>query len=771
LKLFKNLIFLFLLASPLYGEPTIVEFVTEGNLRVESDAIFSALSLKKGEVPSAQAVAKDIKALFNLGYFSDIRFYKVESNNGLQIKIKVVEKPSITNIRFEGLEELKEEDFKNVLETKQHTIIKEKDIASDVRKIEKKYAEKGFYLAKVDYVLEEKNKNEVELIFRIDEKSKVLVGDVTINGNNAFPSSELIENLATKPCVRSLTGIVGSAACLFQQDYLNRDVEYLSFHYKDNGFANVKVAKPATVMDEDQKFVRVHLQIEEGLQYNIGNLSVSEDGVETLLSEKDLVEAMLLKQGKLFRYSKFAKDIETLMDKYGDLGYAYADVNPKTVFNDENKTVDIHYEITKGEKVFFGQILITGNTKTRDNVIRREFSIHESELFSGTKLTKSKAHINRLGYFEEVQVLKERQEDKEDLVNIRIKVKEKSTGQVQASLAYSPSGQTKQSWSGQGRYEEKNQSGRGWITSFFGRYATNQDWDLELGFTDPKVYDSAWSFGTTVSERRLVRLYTSEIEIPESQSSIGVTIGRDIIELIRASVTLRHTYTKQLKDVFTYEDFKTGGVKNTVVLGLSRKDLDNNLDPTQGNWVSLSHSVNGGPLKGDLQFMETLLDAWYYYPVDFSETYRTHFRLRGVMGKLWSFREQEIPPSERYRLGGYENLRGYAFGTVGPRQRRLKSPLNGYNDYYFGGDKEIFFQFEYLVPLIPKAGIKAVFFADGGRSFEEDESYALKDFKKDVGFGFRWVTPIAPFRFEWAYPYIDKKQALGDLQFIFTLGY
>lgn len=768
MKFFRYLIFLLIFPLPLIAETPISDFVIEGNAKVESDAILGILSLKKGQAPTKQAVAKDIKALFDLGYFSDIRFYKIENKEGLTLKIKVVEKPAIVSIRFEGLEELKEDDFKTLLDTKVYTIVKEGTIASDVRKIEKKYAEKGFYLAKVDYLLQEKSQNEVELLFRVDEKGKVLVGDVSILGNKYYTSSEIIENLATRPYTR--LGAYGSGS-LFQNDYLNRDVEFIAYYYKDQGFANVKVAVPVTVMDPDQKYVRVTFQIEEGIQYNIGSLSVSEDGTETLLSEKDLVNAMLLKPGALFRYSKFVKDVEMLVDKYGDLGYAYVDVNPKTTFNDEKKTVDIHYEITKGEKVYFGQIVIAGNTKTRDNVIRREFSVHESELYSGTKLSKSKANINRLGYFDEVQILKERKEDKEDVVDLKVKVKEKPTGQVQASLGFSPGGQSKAAWFGQGRYDEKNQSGRGWTTSVIGRYANLQDWDVELGFTDPKVYDSPWSLGISFQERRQVRIYTSGVEVPESQSSVGVTVGRDVIELIRASLTLRHTYTKQLKEVFVFDGFATQGVKNTMVLGLSRKDLDNNLDPTEGNWLNISHSLSGGPLRGDFQFMETLADAWYYLPLDFSENYRSYFRLRGVMGKLWSFRDQEIPAGERYRLGGFDNLRGYGFGTVGPQQRKLRSPTSGYYDYQLGGDKEIYFQLEYLVPLIPKAGIKAVFFADAGQAFAEDESYNLKTLQKDVGFGFRWITPIAPFRFEWAYPYIEEKRALGDLRFIFTLGY
>lgn len=770
MKFLHSLFIIFIFSKTLFAESKAIidSILIEGNTRVENDAILNKMSSKKGEAFDSQNIEQDLKKLFKLGYFSDIRFYKVQDEKGQHLKVKVVEKPAIASIKFQGLKELEEDDFSKTLDAKVYTIIDEGAIRSDLEKIEKKYAEKGFYLAKADYSLIEKSKNEVDLVFNIDEKGKVLVGDVHILGNKYFSNSEIIEKLASKPHTR--LGAFGSGS-LFQNDFLRRDVEFLSFYYKDHGFANVKVENPVVEMDSDQKFVRLTFQVQEGLQYDVGSISVSEDGDTALLAEKDLVESMALKSKALFKYTKFVGDIESLIDKYGDLGYAYVDVNPRTKFNDETKTVDIDYQITKGEKVYFGQILIAGNTKTRDNVVRREFLVHESELYSGTKLTKSKQNINRLGFFDEVQVMKERREDMEDVVDLKVKVKEKSTGQVQASLGYSPGGAKKQSWFGQGRYEEKNQSGRAWTTSVLGRYANDKDWDIELGFADPKVYDSPWSFGISVAEKRFIRIYTSEVEVPESQSSIGVSVGRDLIELIRASITLRHSYTKQLKDVFIFDDFVSTGVKNTAVFSLSRKDLDNNLDPTSGTMVNLSHSLNGGPLKGNFHYMETLLDTWYYHPLDFSEDYRTHFRVRGVLGKLWSLEGRKIPGGERYRLGGFENLRGYPYGSVGPKERRRKSSLNSYYDYFLGGDKEIYFQLEYIVPLIPKAGIKAVFFADAGRAYKEEEALVLKDLKKDVGFGLRWLTPIAPFRFEWAYPYIDEKGTFGDVQFIFTLGY
>ncbi|MBI2602789.1 MAG: outer membrane protein assembly factor BamA [Deltaproteobacteria bacterium] len=745
----------------------ITDIRVEGNAKVESEAILNTVSSRKGEEINRLTIANDIRELYKLGYFSDIRFLSVDSGDGFILKIKVVEKPAIINIRFEGMNEVKEDDFKDTLETKLYTIVNEGTIASDVRLIEKKYSEKGFYLAKVDYTIEDKSANEVEVVFKVNERGKVLVGDVFILGNEYFSDSDIIDKLATRPYTRS--GAYGSGS-LFQKDYVNRDLEFLAYYYKDYGFANVRVAQPVIQMDTDQNFVRVTFQVDEGLQYNIGTLHVSGD-LEGLYQENELLEAMLLKETELFRYSRFAKDVEMLVDKYGDLGYAYVDVNPKTTFNDEARTVDINYEITKGQKVYFGEMLIVGNTKTRDNVIRREFEVTDAELYSGTRLSLTKRNVNRLGFFEEVQVIKERDEQEEDVVNLKLKVKEKPTGQLQASIGFSPQTQRKQSWFGQGRYDESNQSGKAWHTSLSARWATTDDYDLELGFTDPKVYDSDWSLGTYLSHSRFERRYAAGIEIPETKSSVSVTVGRKIIELIRGSLTLRYSKIRQLREVYIFEGYVAGGVQKSVTLGISRKDVDNYLDPSQGSIVSLSHNFSGGPLKGDYQYQESQVDSAVYLPLDYTEEFRTYFKLRGVLGKLWQFQGQELPPSERYRLGGFDSLRGYPYWSVGPTQRRMRSPRNAYYDYELGGDKQVYFQFEYFVPLIPKAGIKSLVFADAGRVYKEDESISFGEFKKDVGFGFRWLTPLAPFRFEWAYPYDDEKKRLGELQFIFTLGY
>ena len=172
------------------------------------------------------------------------------------------------------------------------------------------------------------------------------------------------------------------------------------------------------------------------------------------------------------------------------------------------------------------------------------------------------------------------------------------------------------------------------------------------------------------------------------------------------------------------------------------------------------------------QFGESELDLSYYLPLDFNREFRTYFKFYLNIAKLWPVLDvNRVPSSERYRLGGYSNLRGFGFQEIGPKKKRGLSPLGSLFDYNIGGDKKLHGSLEYFVPIIPDAGIKAVLFADFGQVFLEEEPYSINHLKKDIGFGFRWLTPIAPFRFEWAYPSDDETKTWGDMHFIFNIGY
>jgi outer membrane protein insertion porin family len=752
----------------------IKKIVVEGNSKVETAAILAVVGSKLGERLDDTTIAQDIRAINSLGYFSKVDVFQEPSDTGTILYYVLVENPAIVSISFIGLSEIKEDDFKKALQTKLYTIVDEATITADMRMLERRYAEKGFFLTKVTYSLASEGKNEVALTFHVDERGKVLVGEVNILGAKFFSPAELIDKFATRPYTRWSAGF--GASSIFNEEFIKRDLEFLSYYYRDFGFADVKVGKPIINLDQDRRMARVTFEVEEGEQYYLGSLSISGDvGAETYEPEV-LLKKMLLKPEALFRYSQFSKDVEVLVDQYGDLGYAYADINPITSFDKEKRRVDINYKITKGEKVYFGTVEIVGNTKTRDNVIRREMEVADSELYSGTRLTESRNNINRLGFFEEVQISKERNLATENVLDLKVKVKEKSTGQFQAALGYSPSGATAESLFGQLRYDEKNQSGRGWNFNLTGKYGGKDNWKGEIGFYDPKVYDSVWSLGLNYSyERVLARFNSLDSPVPQIDRSVSVTVGRALFELVRGSVTLRHSLVTQLQrrsDIYLGLT-DNSGVKNSLILGLSRRDLDNYIDPTKGVVTTVRHYFHGGKLGGKYSYMEDNIENDLYIPVDFTDTYRTYFKIHGMFGKLWPYHREKVPSQWRYQLGGPFDLRGFPYASIGPSDRVGVGPFGNYQDINIGGDRKLYFQLEYFMPLIPQAGIKALVFADLGRVYREDQNlnFDFNKVSKDVGFGLRWITPIAPFRFEWAYPYNDATRSFGEMQFIFNIGY
>ena len=695
----KNFLIIFLLAAVSnYGlaAELVKKMSVRGNAKVESEAILTTLTTQLDSTLSRDVVRQDILALYDLGYFSDVRFYKEKASGGVHVIVEVKEKPAVVAIRYTGLDELSEDDFKEKMETELFTIVDEGAITNDVRMIEKAYLEKGFYLAKASYKLVpvENNPQQVEVEIDVDEGGKVLVGEVHILGNDYFSDSDLINQFYSKPYTRSST--FSAPGSVYNDDFLKRDAEFMAYLYKDQGFAEVKVAKPVTVMDEDRSFVRVTFEVEEGIQYSVGSVAFSGD---LLFEEKELLEAMNLKDGDLFRFTLFRKDIEILMDKYGDKGYAFTDVNPIPRFDKEKKLVHLNYNIEKGEKVYFGEFTFSGNTKTRDNVIRRELEVTDGELYSGTRLNISKRNIERLGYFEEVQTIKKRDPEKANVLNYKFKIKEKPTGQLQAALGFSPSSDSNENrFFGQGRYSEDNQSGYGWKTSFTGRWNGGNNYSLELGFRNPRVNDSYWSFGVNGFTKNEVRTLTSDgVQIQESRDGFSVSIGRRVWELIRASIAVKFTKITQDSDVFILQRFKQDGQSHALVFSLSRNNTNNYLDPSDGSSLRLSQQITGGILGGNRQFYETLADAAYYHPIDFTDTYRTYFKFHGRFGFLWPFEGESIPLFNRYSLGGPENLRGYDYRSIGPKFNILRAPGAFPSEINLGGNKQALFQIDSLL--------------------------------------------------------------------------
>lgn len=757
----------------------IVEIQVEGNKAVHRDAILGLMDTKVGAELDLPTVSEDIRSIFNSGYFRDVRFDSKVQPNGLVLKVIVEEKPSIREIKFEGFDAVSSSSLSDKLQVKKFTILDERRVTADLRLIEQMYVEKGYYLARASFDVEPvPGTGEVNLIFRVVENNPVWVSHVNLIGNSFFGDSELKANMATRE--KRWSSWLTSAGA-FKDEFVNRDKEFLSYLYRDSGFAEASVATPQSRLDVGRQTVDVSFNIEEGERYQVGEVKLTpKDPEDALVNERgeliytaaEILEKMKMKSGKWFRISQFQADMQMLIDLYGDHGFAFVDVLPKTFANKEAKKIDVEFVVDKGSKVYFGSIAIEGNAKTRDNVIRRNIKVSEGELFHATRLEKSKAAIERLGYFQEVQLSRE-PDLRNNLMNLRIKVKEKSTGTLSASFGASPSQDTRSiNFFAQGSYSEANLLGKGWNANLSANYSPTGSYSLNVSMTEPSWNDGPWSvtgFGSLDYE--LSRPIAIEPERFSKTLRGGLSIGRELVEDLRVSGgysldTVTRNNVTPIGRLFTKQ-----GTTEKLSVSLNFDKTDNYLMPTDGFSFSASNLFAVKGIAGDNQFGSAEFAANYYIPVIFGEDFKTNFRFVLEPTIVYPVGGKPIPYWERLNLGTLYNMKAYYQDNkvIGPRVEVVNGPFASAVDrIVIGGNRRVYGAGEYFVPLIPEANLRLVSFWETGAVFDENEALTLKSFKHDVGFGLRWQTPIAPFRFEWAWPVEQGK--LGEQEFIFSVG-
>ncbi|MFZ9519213.1 MAG: outer membrane protein assembly factor BamA [Silvanigrellaceae bacterium] len=753
----------------------IVEIIVRGSKAVQPDAIIGLMDTKVGDVLNPRDISDDVRSIFNSGYFKDVRIDATTKPNGISLVVVVDEKPSVREIKFVGFEAISSSTMSEKLQVKKFTILDERKISADLRMIEQMYVEKGYYLARAVHSVEATDTAEVNLVYTIVENNPVWVSHVNLLGNAHFSDSELKGNLATRE--KRWSSWLTSAGA-FKDEFVNRDKEFLSYIYRDNGFAEANISTPQSRLDIGRQTVDISFNIEEGERFQVGSVKVSGDlllgtNEKAIYSEQDLLEKFQLKTGKWFRISQFQNDMRMLTDLYGDHGYAYADILPKTAANRENKKIDIEYAITKGEKVYFRNIFIEGNAKTRDNVIRRNIKVAEGELFHATRLEKSKASIERLGYFQEVQIARE-PDVRNNRMDLRIKVKEKSTGTLSASLGASPSADTRKiNFFAQGSYSEANLLGKGWNAGLSANFTPTGSYSLNINLTEPSFNDGPWSVtGFGAYDYELSQPIPLEPEKFSKVLRLGLSLGREIVEDLRVSggYSVERVTRNDVTPIGRL--FTKQGITEKLTQSVSYDKTDNYLMPTSGFSISATNALALKMLAGDNQFGLAEMSLNYYLPLFIGEEFKTNFRFVLEPTMVYPVNGKPIPYWERLTLGTLYNMKAYYQdeNVIGPRIEVLNGPFaQGVSRILAGGNRRIYGAAEYFVPLIPEANLRLVSFAETGTVLDEGETLKLDNFKHDVGFGLRWQTPIAPFRFEWAWP-LQKGGRLGTMEFIFSVG-
>lgn len=762
--------------------PRVAEVVVEGNRRVEGDAV-RALVTRKGSVLDLARLDTDIRALMKLGFFDDVIVEVGGPPERPVLVFRVVERRTVKEALVVGNEALSKDDLKDTVEVKAFSLYDPVAVRKDVKRIQEKYFEKGYFLAEVTSKVEPAPDEQVVVRYLVDERAKVEVRSIRFVGNAKVSTETLKAAMLTQE--GGLMSLLGSGGT-YREDMFQRDLAVLSGTYLDLGYINAKIGKPAIALTPDKKGLHVSIPVEEGEQYTIGTLAFSGD----LMGQDARLRGLLQSQtGQLFARSRIGADLFAVGDVYKDMGYAYANVTPMTQLDPVRRIVDITFDVQPGLKCRFERIVIIGNDKTRDKVVRRELRIYEGETFGGTALKVSKGRVTALGFFETVEITTAKG-SAEDLIVATVEVKEKATGTFQLGAGYS----SYENFILTGQISQQNFLGWGQTLSLQIQWSSIRQLG-QLQFVEPYFMDTKWTFAFDIYA-------TESFYTTFTRRALGgnVTWGYELNGLVRYWPFARHLEDMRVFGTYKNEyvavagtslstglaDSVRSGTTSSITLAWQWDRRDNRLFPTSGFFTSASAELAPPILAPSSIFGEQVnlftrysADLRFYQPVIFGIVAKAKLTL-GLI-RSWDS-SQRVPISELYYVGGINSVRGYRFLSISPVEYAPCNPLDpssGTCQVAVGGNKQAILNVELEFPLFGSAGLKGVLFADAGNTFPTGSwaDPAVKyTFYRSVGFGFRWLSPIGPLRFEWGIPldrrinkntgqYIDQ-----GLDFQFTIG-
>ncbi|MDH4227064.1 MAG: outer membrane protein assembly factor BamA [Deltaproteobacteria bacterium] len=718
-----------LYAKPADKEVNIALITVSGNERVDQTAVLKKIKSKTGAPYMEDDVNDDIRSIYSMGYFDDIAVELRPSQGGLELAFLLKEKPTIIGISVSGNSEIKDEKMQELLTVKPSSILNKTEVKETAERIKYAYEQKGFYLTEVTPTITIED-NGAQITFKVNEGPQVKVRSITFIGNEKFSARKLKKKMKTKR--KGFFSFITDSGN-FDHFTFDEDIYSLQSFYLDNGHINNAVLGQTVLLSEDKRWFDITIVVSEGERYSIGDISFAGDVITTF---EELFDKLKIEKGDVYNRSKLTQSIDGLEDLYGDKGYAYVDIFPKTKISEENKNVDITFDITKNELVYIERVDIRGNTKTKDKVIRREVELAEGDLYSYTAFKSSKNNLRRLGYFEDVKLAKS-EGSGPNKMKLDVEVKEQPTGQVTFGLGYSSSDKL----TATGSISQDNFYGTGLKLGLSATLSATSS-NYVFSVTEPWLFDKPLSAGFDV--------YNSSREygdFSEHKKGFDVRLGFPLYKRV-----LRGYVTYRLEDVWINDVSPTASQSLLGILDDSRLSSmnftvaydtrDDFYFPREGANAWASVEVAGGPLGGTTYFTKYETSGIKYFPLPLE----TAVSIRSTFGYVDDFGGKEIPINERYFLGGMNSVRGFESSSLGP-----KDPVTGYE---YGGITKAVLNIEFLFPLITEQRVKGVLFFDAGNAF--DGPIDLGNLRKGAGIGLRWFSPMGPLRLEWGQNLFNK---------------
>ena len=748
------------LASPSFAEDgaSMIKSVdVKGNKTVSSLTLLAKVKTQAGEALSTITLNEDLKRLYGLGYFTDVRIEQEETAEGVNVLFVVSEKPVLSTIKIEGNKKIHTNDIKKEMQSVIGDFVDQKRVRDDVDAVRKLYEKKGFSEAKINQTLDiDSVTNQAVLQVIVDEGEKVRIRDIKVEGNQNLKGGEILKVMKTKKI--SWWGWFRSG--FLKEEDLLEDVERVRALYDESGFSDVEVSTQIEPIQNSTDIV-LHILVKEGKKYLVGDIALSGNSV---LKTDEIMKALTMSKGKAFSRRGLRLDVSNMQDLYFDKGYLAAQIRSESAYNEATDKVDLTYTVTESELTFVEKVSVQGNTKTKDIVIRRELRAYPGESFSGAKLKRSKERLYNLGFFEDVRFETE-PGTSPNTRNLVVSVKEAKTGEFSFGGGYS----SIDSVIGFVQIRQKNfdwqntktfiGAGQDFMVRFEGGAVRT---NAELSFTEPYVFGLPYSFGFDLYRKEINSSGRAGYLFDQTKTGGDLRLGKEFNEYDKGLLVYKLEEVK-ISDVpkNSSQALRDEVGKNTtssVALTLTHDTRDNIYNPGSGVLLSGTGEVAGGPLGGDKDFSKLYGVASTYFR-NFGQNV---LELKARAGIADSFDDTaRVPIYERYFIGGASTIRGYRERRLGPRDSGNNDPVGG-DAYWVANVEELF-------PIYPDL-IKGAIFFDIGSLSEKVGDLGGSTVYSGAGFGVRIKTPIGPVKLDLGYPLDDVPGEKKKARFYFSIS-
>jgi outer membrane protein insertion porin family len=733
-----------LLASPVlaFDSFTITDIRVEGIQRTEAGTVFGYLPIKVGDTMTDEKAADAVKRLFGTGFFKDVRL----EIDGSVLIVLVEERPAIASIEFSGLKAFDKEQLRKGLKDvglAESRIFDRAMVERAEQELKRQYLSQGHYAVQITTTVTPLERNRVGISFSIDEGEIAKIKQINIIGAKAFDESDLLDLFILRT-PGWFTWYTKNDQ--YSKQKLAGDLETLRSYYLDRGYLEFSVDSTQVAISPDKQDIYITINVSEGEKYTVSSVKVAGN---LLLPESELTALVKIAPGETYSREKLTESTKAISERLGNEGYAFANVNAAPEVDKDKHQVAFTIFLDPGRRVYVRRINVTGNTKTRDEVVRRELRQIEASWYDGDRINKSRTRVDRLGYFDEVTIETPAVAGTTDQVDVNVNVKERATGSLMLGIGFSSTEKVVLS----GSIQQQNLFGSG---NFVGISVNSSKINTvySLSYTDPYYTVDGVSRGFDLYHRNYDSSSLSSLAAYGARSSgggirFGVPVSED--DTINFGLAYDRTTLKVTSSSLkAYQDYVSEfGDTNSTVLGSAgwaRETIDSRLYPTKGYLQRLSSEV--ALPGGSLRYYKLSYQQQRFFPISPKLT----LSLNGEFGYAKGYGNRELPFFKNYYAGGMGSVRGYEPSSLGPVDGTQR----------VGGNRRLILNGELLFPM-PGMGkdrsVRLGAFVDGGQVWGSDEKFDLGTLRYSAGLSLSWGSPIGPLKFSIGQP-LNKK--VGD---------